>query len=76
MYSTECAQCVDYQYQQIISDLNYVTVVLESGTYCIGDDFLELENSNQFLTVLDDSLLNIMTLNGYCEYLEDTSIIE
>ena len=75
-YSTECAQCVEYEYQQMTSDLNYITVVLDSGIYCVGDYFLEIENSSEFLTVLDDSLLSIMTLNGYCAYLEEASIIE
>ena len=67
--SLECIQCYDYQYQQIIDESSYITVVLDAGIYCLGDYIFQVQNTNQFLEIMNDSLLNLITSNGYCEYI-------
>ena len=67
--SSECIQCYDYQYQQIVDESSYITVVLDAGIYCLGDYIFQVQNTNQFLEIMNDSLLNLITSNGYCEYI-------
>ena len=66
---SECIQCYDYQYQQIVDESSYITVVLDAGIYCLGDYIFQVQNTNQFLEIMNDSLLNLITSNGYCEYI-------
>ena len=65
----QCIQCYDYQYQQIVDESTYITVVLDAGIYCLGDYIFQVQNTNQFLEIMNDSLLNLITSNGYCEYI-------
>ena len=75
--STECAECIEYQYQQVYNDTFFVAV-LNSGIYCLGDSAFDytIEGDSQSLVIFDQELLDLMTQNGYCEFLVDTIIIE
>jgi len=77
IFSTECADCIQYEYQQAYND-TFFSAVLDSATYCLGDSVFTytdlVSGSVQFLEILDEELLNLMTDNGYCTFLVDTII--
>ncbi len=75
-FSNECVECIEYEHQQTNNDTP-ILVILEAGNYCIGDSIFEyfFGGSVQFLEILDEELLDVMTNNGYCTFLVD-SIIE
>ena len=69
IYSTECAECIEHQYQQIYND-NLIDLILIPGTYCLGDSAWNMPNSLNYWTQIDQDLLNLMTESGYCNFLE------
>ncbi|MBF25855.1 MAG: hypothetical protein CMP49_05000 [Flavobacteriales bacterium] len=76
IYSTECIDCIQYEYQHAYND-TFFTAVLDSATYCIGDSVFNytFANITDYLQVLDEELLNYMTDNGYCNFIIDTTTI-
>ena len=77
IFSTECANCIQYEYQQAYND-TFFLAVLDSAAYCLGDSVFTytdpVSGSIQFLEILDEELLNWITNNGYCTFLVDTII--
>ena len=69
IYSTECADCIEHQYQQIYND-SLIDLVMLSGTYCIGDSAWTTSNDLSYWFEIDQDLLNLLTESGYCQYLE------
>ena len=77
IYSTECADCIQYEYQHAYNDTFFIAI-LDSATYCLGDSVFNYTfgNITEFLEVLDQELLDYMTDNGYCNLIEDTIIVD
>ena len=77
IYSTECVECIQYEYQQVYNDTSLV-IILEPDKYCLGDSiFNYIYNEElQFLEILNEELIDLITQNGYCTFLLDTIIVE
>ena len=43
LFSEECVKCIEYQYPQAVND-TFITLLLEEGEYCLGDDIFLLPN--------------------------------
>ena len=108
-YSEDCAKCTTYEEEigfiqhaydpiktdSMVYDTVVIVAVLDSGTYCIGDQAFAIDFTNNFsnfvtiggdtfspnqnsspivfLETIDEELLNLMTQNGSCEFLLETS---
>jgi len=77
IYSTDCVECMQYEYQQLYED-TIIMVTIDSAYYCLGDSILQYtyNDTEQFLEILNDNLLELITQNGYCSFLPDSIIIE
>ena len=68
---SECADCVEYQFQQIVNDIT-IDVLMVNGTYCLGDTaFYNLSDNLEFSIIISDTLLNSLHQNGYCQFSYD-----
>jgi len=69
LFSEECIECIEYEYPQALKD-SFIMLTLEAGEYCLGDVIFLPPNSADDGVELDQSLLDVLTESGYCQYLE------
>ena len=69
LYSLECVECIEHQYQQIYND-SVLNLVLTPGEYCLGDSAWVMPNGLNYWTQIDQDLFNLMIESGYCNFLE------
>ena len=69
LFSEECVECIEHQYSQAYND-TFIVLTLEPGEYCLADSIWLMPNGVNYWAQLDQTLLDMITESGYCEYLE------